>query len=134
FYQDIAAADSHPGMLGGMLSLVLADSNPKYEFKHKEEQAVHHFNRAAAYRIFVEYKREYPTAPELAQMYLDIVRLYTATHEPNVAAETLAEFEQRYQDVPQYPEVALRLADCYVALGKAEEERRLYQQILDYLG
>ena len=121
-------------MLGGILSLVLSDTNPKKEFQVEEERAVKYFNRAAAYRIFTAYKQEYPTAPELAQMYLDIVRLYTATKETAVAAETLAEFENRYADAPQYPEVALKLADCYIAAGKFDEERALYQRILDYLG
>src|SRR6185369_4776859 len=77
FYQDIATADPHPGMMGGILSLILSDTDPKYEFGVEEERAVSHFNRAAAYRIFTAYKQENPTAPELAQMYLDIVRLYT---------------------------------------------------------
>jgi len=66
-------------------------------------------------------------------MYLDIVRLYTATKDTVVAAETLAEFERRYVDAPHYPEVALKLADCYIAAGKFTEERALYQRILDYL-
>src|SRR5712692_3215094 len=134
FYQDIAAADPHPGMLGGILSLILSDTNPKKEFQIEEQRAVKYFNRAEAYRIFTAYKQEYPTAPELAQMYLDIVRLYTATKEPALAAETLAEFENRYADAPEYPEVALKLADCYIAAGKFTEERALYQHILDYLG
>jgi cellulose synthase operon protein C len=134
FYQDIATADPHPGMLGGILSLILSDTNPKKGFQVEEERAVKYFNRAEAYRIFTAYKQEYPTAPELAQMYLDIVRLYTATKETAVAAETLAEFEKRYADAPEYPEVALKLADCYIAAGKFAEERALYQRILDYLG
>ena len=134
FYQDIATADPHPGMLGGILSLVLSDTNPKEEFQIEEARATKHFNRATAFRIFTAYKQEYPTSPELAQMYLDIVRLYTAGKETAVAAETLTEFEGRYADAPQYPEVALKLADCYVALGKVAEERALYQRILDYLG
>ena len=79
FYQDIANADPHPGMLGGILSLIFSDTNPKEEFHIEEVRAVKYFNRATAYRIFTAYKQEYPTAPELARMYLDIVRLYTAT-------------------------------------------------------
>ena len=86
--------DEHPGMLGGILSLILSDTNPKKEFQIEQERAVKYFNRAEAYRIFTAYKQEYPTAPELAQMYLDIVRLYTATKETQIAAETLAEFEK----------------------------------------
>lgn len=134
FYQDIATADPHPGMLGGILSLILYDTNPKREFAVEEARAVKYFNRAEAYRIFTSYKQEYPTAPELAQMYLDIVRLYTATKDTGVAAETLAEFEKRYADAPEYPEVALKLADSYIAAGKFAEERALYQRILDYIG
>ncbi|HXM36919.1 MAG TPA: hypothetical protein VN920_17110, partial [Pyrinomonadaceae bacterium] len=89
FYQDIAAADPHPGMLGGILSLLLSDTDPRREFQKKEQQAVQHFNRAAAYRVLSVYKQEYPTSPELGQMYLDIVRLSSATKEPTVAAQTL---------------------------------------------
>ncbi|HEV7683050.1 MAG TPA: hypothetical protein VGO68_13055 [Pyrinomonadaceae bacterium] len=134
FYQDIATADPHPGLLGGILSLVLSDTDPKAEFEIEAARATTYFNRAAAYRIFTAYKQENPTAPELAQMYLDVVRLYTASKETGVAAETLAEFEGRYADAPQYPEVALKLADSYIATGKTAEEQALYQRLLDYLG
>ena len=134
FYQDIATADPHPGMMGGVLSLILSDTEPKQELAVEEERAVAHFNRAAAYRIFTAYKKENPTAPELAQMYLDIVRLYTAGKNLDVASQTLAEFEQRYTDAPQFPEVALKLADAYIVTEKYDAERALYARILDYLG
>jgi tetratricopeptide (TPR) repeat protein len=134
FYQDIATADPHPGMMGGILSLILSDTDPRHEFAVEEERAVSHFNRAAAYRIFMAYKQENPTAPELAQMYLDIVRLYTSTKNLEVASETLAEFERRYTDAPEFPEVALKLADAYIVTGKYDAERALYVHILDYLG
>ncbi|MCA1592095.1 MAG: hypothetical protein LC754_05480, partial [Acidobacteria bacterium] len=134
FYEDVATADPHPGIIGGVLSLILSDTNPRAGFDEEEAVAVKYFNRAAAYRVFSAYKQEYPTSPELAQMYLDIVRLYTATKEPGVAAGALAEFEQRYADAPQYPEVALKLADACVATGQPEREREIYQRILDYFG
>ncbi|HYV13023.1 MAG TPA: tetratricopeptide repeat protein [Pyrinomonadaceae bacterium] len=134
FYQDIATADPHPGMMGGILSLILSDTDPKYEFGVEEERAVSYFNRAAAYRIFTAYKQENPTSPELAQMYLDIVRLYTDDKNLETASETLAEFEQRYTDAPEFPEVALKLADAYIATKKFDAERALYVRILDYLG
>ncbi len=134
FYQDVAKSDPHPGMLGGMLSLVLADSNLPGKFKDEETTAVAHFNRAAAYRLFNAYKKEYPTSPELAQMYLDLIRLYTSTDEVNIAAELLAEFEKRHGDAPQFPAVALKLADCYVSRKAYDQERAVYQRVLDYLG
>jgi tetratricopeptide (TPR) repeat protein len=134
FYRNVASSDPQPGIVGGLLSLIFSDTNPPRELKREDKEAVKFFNRAAAYRIFSAYKEENPTSPELAQMYLDVVRLYTAAKEPDVAAPVLAEFEQRYADAPQYAEVALRLADCYVLLGRHEEERALYLSVLDYLG
>ena len=134
FYRDVASSDPQPGMTGGLLSLIFSDTNPPRELKRADAEAVKLFNRAAAYRIFNAYKEENPTSPELAQMYLDIVRLYTSAKEPEVAAPALREFEQRYADAPRYAEVALKLADCYVLLGRREEERALYGHVLDYLG
>lgn len=134
FYQDVATADPHPGMLGGVLSLVLADAQPQQEFVQEEALAVAHFNRAAAYRLFNAYKQEYPTSPQLAQMYLDLIRLYTASGEEQVAAPLLAELAQRFHDAPQFPAVALKLADAYIRRGAYDEERALYRRVLDYLG
>jgi tetratricopeptide (TPR) repeat protein len=134
FYQDVATADPHPGMLGGALSLILADSNPQYKFELEEVTATEHFNIAAAYRLFNAYKSEYPTSPEMAQMYLDLIRHYSTTSEANVAAELLAEFEKRYSDAPKYAEVVLKLADCYINYGMYDEERALYQRVMDRLG
>ncbi|HWW76229.1 MAG TPA: hypothetical protein VNZ44_12580, partial [Pyrinomonadaceae bacterium] len=134
FYREVAASDPHPGMLGGLLSLVFSGENPARELKEADEAAVKFFNRAAAYRVFNAYREENPTSPELAQMYLDLVRLYSAEKEPKVAEDALAEFERRYGDAPQYAEVALKLADCYLLLGRHDEERAVYGRVLDYLG
>jgi predicted Zn-dependent protease len=134
FYEDVAKADPHPGMLGGILSLILADTNPQGEFSAEEDAAVGLFNRAAAFRLFKVYKQEYPTSAEMAQMYLDLIRLYSTTSDANVAADLLVEFEKRYGDAPQYAEVALKLADCYINYGRYTEERALYQRVMDHLG
>ncbi|MEP7343483.1 MAG: tetratricopeptide repeat protein [Acidobacteriota bacterium] len=134
FYEDVAKADPHPGMLGGVLSLVLADSDPQEKFESAEEAAVAHFNRASAYRVFNTFKQEYPTSPALAQMYLDLIRLHTSAKDTAVAAALLAEFDKRYSDAPQFAEVALKLADAYIATDDHRREREVYQRLLDHLG
>lgn len=134
FYADVAKSDPHPGMLGGILSLALADSNPRGEFAQEEGIAVAHFNRAAAWRLFTVYKQENPTSPQMAGMYLDLIRHYSTSGEPGLAMELLAEFDRRYADAPQFAEVAMSLADCYLHLGKYEQERAIYQQIMDAAG
>ncbi len=134
FYQDVATADHHPGMLGGVLSLVLADSEPQAQLDQAENAAVAHFNRAAAYRVFNTFKCEYPTSPALAQMYLDLIRLHSSAKETELATALLAEFDKRYSDAPQFPEVALKLADAYILREDSKREREIYQMLLDRLG
>jgi tetratricopeptide (TPR) repeat protein len=134
FYADVAQADTNPGMATGVLSLIFSDTDVREKLDEQETEATEGFNRAAAYRIFEAYKKEFPTAPELAQMYLDIVRLYTATKETEIAEKTLNEFAGRFENASDYPAVALKLADAFTATNQTEKEREVYQKILDYLG
>lgn len=134
FYEDAAKIDTNPGIATGILSLIFSDTNPRTRLKEQETEANKYFNRAAAYRIFLVYKEEFPTSPALAQMYLDIVRLYTATGETEIAAATLEEFERRYENASDYPAVAMKLADAFAAVNQREKTREVYQKVLDYLG
>lgn len=134
FYADAAQADTNPGIATGILSLIFSDARPQKRLDRQETGATEYFNRAAAYRIFQEYKKEFPTSPQLAQMYLDIVRLYTATGEIEIAEKTLGEFAERYADSSDFPATALKLADALAATNQAEKERGIYRSLLDYLG
>lgn len=134
FYEDVAKADTNPGIATGVLSLIFSDAKIEDEFAQKEKEANKLFNRAAAYRLFSAYKEEFPTSPELAQMYLDIVRLYAASEDTLIAEQTLLEFEQRYEKADDYGNVALKLADAFAATKRAEKTREIYQKILDYSG
>ena len=134
FYETIAKSDANPGITTGILSLIFSDTNPRRRFEAQEQTAVKLFNRAAAYRIFNEFKTEYSGAPELAQMSLDIIRLYTKSDNLEVASETMNDFEQKYADFKNFPDAALKLADAYIAVKNYPKEREIYQQILDFLG
>ncbi len=134
FFEDVARADTNPGIATGILSLIFSDTNPRAKLESQEAKATKFFNRAAAYRVFLHYKEEFPNSPELAQMYLDIVRLYTATGETEVAEKTLNEFAAKFENSEDYADTALKLADAFVAVEKPEKERETYRKILDYLG
>ena len=134
FYETIARSDARPGITTGILSLIFADTNPRARFETKQETAVKLFNQAAAYRIFQEFKREYPDAPELAQMYLDVIRLYTSAKKLEIAAATLAEFEGKYADFKDFPDAALKLSDAFINFKQFDKEREIYRRLLDFLG
>jgi tetratricopeptide (TPR) repeat protein len=134
FYEDVARADASPGITTGILSLIFSDANPQARLIEQETRAMKYFNRAAAHRIFEEYKKENPNLPELAQMYLDLVRLYAATGETEIAEKTLNEFAVNYTNSNDFADAALKLADAFAALEKPEKMREVYQRALNYLG
>lgn len=134
FYEDIAKADSRPGISTGILSLIFSDTNIQKKFEEKQANAVRLFNLSAAYQLFQEYKTEQPTSPQLAQMYLDLIRLNVFQNELIIAQQLLNEFEQRFENSEDFTNVALKLGDAYIAIGDFEKEREIYQKILDYIG
>ncbi|MDQ6788339.1 MAG: tetratricopeptide repeat protein [Acidobacteriota bacterium] len=134
FYEDVARADTNPGIATGILSLIFSDSGVREKFSEQEIKANKSFNRAAAFRIFEEYKSENPASAELEQMYLDIVRLYTATKDTEIAEKTLNEFADRFENSTDYPGAALKLADAFTTVKNEEKARQVYQKALDYLG
>ncbi len=134
FYEDVAHSDTNPGIATGILSLIFSDSGARGKFDEQEIRANKSFNRAAAFRIFEEYKRENPASAQLAQMYLDIVRLYTATKDTEIAEKTLKEFAEKYENSTDYPAAALKLADAFTTEKNEAKVRQVYQKALDYLG
>ena len=134
FYEDVAKSDTNPGIATGILSLIFSDTNPREKLANQEVQASKFFNRVAAYRIFEEYKKEFPISPELAGMYLDIVQIYTAAKEPEIAEKTLTEFAEKFENSSNYAQFALKLADAFIAVKQPEKAREIYQKVLDFLG
>jgi hypothetical protein len=134
FYEEAAQTDTNPGIATGILSLIFSDTKPRVRLENQEKSATKLFNRAAAYRLFEEYKKEFPDSPELAQMYLDIVRLYTAENETEIAEKILREFAERYENSKDFAAVALKLADAFKTQNQTEKEREIYRKVLDQLG
>ncbi|HRH40712.1 MAG TPA: tetratricopeptide repeat protein, partial [Pyrinomonadaceae bacterium] len=134
FYRDVASADTHPGITTGILSLIFSDTNPNGKLIEKEQVATKLFNRAAAYRIFQNYKQEFPNSPEIGQMYLDLIDIYTKAKDTELAAKLLDEFAENYEKSSDFPRLAMNLADAFVIAEKPEKERQIYQKLMDFLG
>jgi Tfp pilus assembly protein PilF len=133
FYRDVAEVDQHPGFMNGVLSLILSGTSPSQEFATEEKAAAGYFNRACAYRIFTSFKQEYAESKHLPEMYLGTVNVFSALSEHKLAIEAGREFQQRYSDSRNYAEVALRIADSYVALNDRAGERAVLGELLDRL-
>ncbi|MEW6211619.1 MAG: tetratricopeptide repeat protein [Acidobacteriota bacterium] len=133
FYKDIAEVDQNPGVMNGVLSLILSGTNPAQEFATEEKSAASYFNRAFAYRIFNSFKQEYAASAYLGEMYLDVINVFSALGEHKLAIDAGREFQQKFPASPKYTEVSLRMADSQVALKNRAGERGLLAALLDRL-
>ncbi|HZS47011.1 MAG TPA: tetratricopeptide repeat protein [Blastocatellia bacterium] len=133
FYQDVATVDQNPGLLNGVLSLILNGDDPAREFKAEEQKAAGYFNRAFAYRIFTSFKTEYATSKRLPQMYLDMIDAFAGFGENQLAVNLGKEFQTKYPKAPEYAAVGLKMADSLVALKQRVAERTTLQGVLDFL-
>ncbi|MEW6126577.1 MAG: hypothetical protein AB1757_06015 [Acidobacteriota bacterium] len=133
FYKDIAEVDRHPGFMNGVLSLILANTEPAMEFATEEKAAAGYFNRAFAYRIFNAFKLEFPQSKNLGEMYLGIVNVFATMGEHKLAIATGREFLTKFPDSSSYIEVSLKIADSYVALDDRVNERATILPLLDRL-
>jgi predicted Zn-dependent protease len=133
FYKDIAEVDQNPGVMNGVLSLILSGTNPAQEFATEEKAAASYFNRAFAYRIFNSFKQEYAASAYLGEMYLDVINVFFSLGEHQLAISTGREFQQKFPASPRYTDVSLRMADSYVALKNRAGERQLLAALLDRL-
>lgn len=133
FYKDVSEIDRHPGFMNGVLSLVLASTEPATQFATEEKAAAGYFNRAFAYRIFNSFKQEFAESKYLGDMYLGIINVFATMGEHKLAIEAGREFQVKFPGSPSYVEVTLRMADSYVALDDRKNERALILPLLDRL-
>ena len=134
FYRDIAAADTHPGITTGILSLIFSDTDLNGQLIEKERVAAKLFNRAAAFRIFQNYKKEFPESSEIGQMYLDLIEIYTRAKDTGLAEKLLNEFTENSENSNDFPRVAMNLADAFIIAEKPEKEAEILQKVMDFLG
>lgn len=134
FYRDVAAADTNPGITTGILSLIFSDTHPNREIVEKEKVATKFFNQAAAYRVFQNYKNEFPNSPKIGQMYLDLIDIYRKAKNFALAEKLLNEFAGSYEQSSDFPRVAMNLAEAFLLNGEVAKQRQIYQKVMDFLG
>lgn len=132
-YKDVATVDQHPGLLNGVLSLILADTAISEEFQQREARAARLFNGLLAYRIFQAFKNEYPQSQRLPSMYTGLIDTFIQLKRFELAISMGEEFLTRYTDSDQYETISLKIADAYRSLNDRHNERLIYRRLLDRL-
>src|SRR5262249_33830757 len=69
YFQSVAGIDTTPGLLNGMLSLLLNRSHPRMHYDGAEEDAIAYFNRARAAEILEFFEKTFPQSKYLPRMH-----------------------------------------------------------------
>ncbi len=130
YYKDIAAMDQNPGILNGILSLILNGTDPSGELQFQEDKANGYNNRAEAMRLLRFTQKHFPDSPLLPGMYRDSLRIYEKYGMDRLLVEAGEEFFKQFRNSPELLEVGIAVTDAYARLKDNEKEWRTYQSLL----
>ena len=126
----IGKADTSPGFLNGILSLVLNSSYPSEEVNTANQRATAYFHRAKAEELLALLSQRFPNSPDRPALQDQLIEAYFIHRELDAAISSSQQFLTAFPSAPQRTMVALRLANAYAGKGRTNEEFALYQQLL----
>lgn len=130
YYKDIAAMDQNPGILNGILSLILNGTEPLGEFDAQQDKALGYFNRAQAFRIVQFTQKNFPESKHLPPMLRDSLRIFDRYGQSGLIVEVGQQFFKQYSDSKEILEVGLAVADAYARLDERKNEWATYDFLL----
>lgn len=132
-YQDIATADTGPGFLNGILSLILNTTTPNEELIQEEKRAVPYFQRARAAELLALFDQKFPKSDQRPQLHAALIQAYAGYGESEAVIRSGREFLSEFPNAGQRTQVALQMADAYASTDHHEEEFAIYDSVLKEL-
>ncbi len=129
-YKDIATADTSPGVLNGILSLILNSTNPSLEFEQQENKAIGYFNRAQASGILRMVQKDYPASKHLSGMYRDVLKIYQKYGMDDLIVKTGEEFSRAFPSSDELLEVGVAVTDAYSRKRDHTREWHTFEYLL----
>lgn len=130
YYKDIAAADTNPGVLNGILSLIFNSADPESEWKDLQPRVVGYYNRAQALRLLLITQRDYPKSSYLPSMYRDALGIYEKYGMNDLIIQAGEQFFKAYPGEPEILDVGIAVADAYSRTNDHEHEWKTYDFLL----
>ena len=129
-YKDIATADTNPGVLNGILSLILNNTDPKTQFEQQENKAIGYFNRAQAGAILRLVQKDYPQSKHLPGMYKDVLKIYQKYGMDDLIIKTGENFFKAFPTADEIIEIGLAVTDAYSRKQDHIHEWQTYEYLL----
>lgn len=132
-YKNIARMDRHPGFLNGILSLVLNDTSPDFQYQNASQTAVPYFHRASASRLIDVLSQQFPSAPQTSELEAKLFSAYATYGDENAIIRSVPAWLSRNRNAAAYVSTALLLADAYESKKNTQFELAIYDRLLSDL-
>ncbi|HVX65179.1 MAG TPA: tetratricopeptide repeat protein [Bryobacteraceae bacterium] len=133
YYRDIATMDRGPGVLNGILSLVLNTTWPQAEFAQQQSAATGYFHRAKAAELVAEFNARFPQSGRRPSLNALIIDAYAKHAEDAGVIRRGTAYLAEFPKAPERVDVALAMADAYARGGQTVREFSLYDALLKEL-
>src|SRR5206468_5543917 len=130
FYRDIAAIDSSPGFLNGILSLLFNSKDLHSEFATQEKKSEAYFHRAKAAEIYALLADRFPQSTRRSELLSKLIESYAVYGENDAIIRQGTAFIDAFPDAEQRTRVALQIADARARLKQVPEEIAVYDRLL----
>jgi predicted Zn-dependent protease len=132
-YRDIGNLDQGPGLLNGILSLLLNTTNPASEYAAAEQRSHSYFNRARAAQLLALLDESFPAAAERSALHARLLEYYAGAGESEAVIRSGHEFLVAFAKAPERTRISLLMADAYSRAGNSREEYAIYDAALKEL-
>jgi tetratricopeptide (TPR) repeat protein len=133
YFRSVATVDTNPGLLNGLLSLILNRTHPRSRYDEAEERAIAYFNRAHAAELLEFFETSFPNSTKLARMQYQALEALKAYGRWETIVQRGADFLIRHPESLEAPAVGLLMADAYANLKNDTEEFKVYDRLLTLL-
>jgi cellulose synthase operon protein C len=134
FYKDVATADSGPGFLNGILSLLFNSESPRDRYAEEDQKASAYFHREKSAELVELLGKDFPAAPELPPLRARLLEIYAQYGETDTVIREGRRFLGDFPHAPERTAVYLQIADAYARTSQIDQEFATYDELLRELG
>ena len=129
FYRDVAQADSSPGFLNGILSLLFNSASPRREYEDQNLKSTAYFHRSAGARLVDFLAQRFPKADQLPELRAELVQAYATYSDNEMVVRSGREYLAAFPNAPRV-QVAMLTCDALANLNRVNEEFAIYDDLL----
>lgn len=133
YYHDIATADRGPGVLNGVLSLLLNTQGLEWSWPAKQRAAGPYLRRARALELLQRFEAEFPQSAQLSDLSARAVRAFGVYGDDQAVIDRGQLFLSQFSESDERSEIQFLMAEAHARRAETTEEFDVYAGLLQEL-